>query len=38
VATIVPSSELISKAIATTEKIATRCGACVASEVTVTGA
>src|SRR6201996_8984437 len=38
VATMVPSSELISKAIATTEKIATRCGACVTSEVAVTRA
>ena len=38
VATIVPSSELISKAIPTTEKIATRCEACVSSAVTVTGA
>ena len=38
VATMVPSSELISRAIATTEKIATRCGAaaCAASGAAVT--
>jgi hypothetical protein len=38
VATMVPSSELMSRAIATTEKIATRCGAgaCVTSGAAVT--